>query len=72
MTVLQNVPLGRITDRARAVTFVRTVLTIIAGVLFGIGWLIARVWLALAWCAVAAMVGWEAGTARINADDETG
>jgi hypothetical protein len=62
MTVLDNVPVGRITAQAREVHFWRTVLTIIAGLLFGVGWLayktVAVTWLAGAWSAVAVREGW--------------
>lgn len=62
MTVLDRVPLEDINTRARDVAFGRTLLTIIAAVLYGLGWLTAKVlggiWLALAWSAVAVKVGW--------------
>jgi hypothetical protein len=62
MTVLDNVPVGRITAQAREVHFWRTVLTIIAGLLFGVGWLayksLAVTWLAAAWSACAIREGW--------------
>lgn len=61
-TVLTRVPLRDINAQARDVEFGRTVLTILAAVLFGVGWLAAKtvgaVWLALAWSAVAVKVGW--------------
>jgi hypothetical protein len=62
VTVLDTVPVDRITARAREVHFWRTVLTIIAGLLFGLGWLayktVAVAWLAAAWSAVAVREGW--------------
>jgi hypothetical protein len=66
--VLERVPLDAITEQARQVRFWRTVLTVIAGVLFGAGWLTARAWLAVAWCAVAFREGWREGrgTTRVN------
>lgn len=62
MAVLDAVPLDRITAEARQVHFGRTVLTLLAAVLFGIGWTVAKVfgvvWLTLAWTATAVKVGW--------------
>lgn len=62
MAVLERVPLDRISVEAREVHFGRAVLTVLAGLLFGIGWLAAKtaaaVWLALAWSATAVKVGW--------------
>lgn len=63
--VLDRVPVDRITTQARDVHFGRTVLTIIAAVFFSLGWIVAKVWLAVVWCAVAVKVGWaEARTPR--------
>jgi hypothetical protein len=63
VTVLDAVPVERITGRAREVRFTRTVLAAIAGLLFGIGWLVAKAsgvaWLVLVWCAVAVSEGWQ-------------
>jgi hypothetical protein len=65
VTVLQGVPVDRITTEARQVSFGRTMLTIIAAVLYGAGWLVAKVasvvWLAAAWCATAVKIGWTEG-----------
>lgn len=62
MTVLDRVPLEDINARAREVHFGRTLLTIIAAILYAVGWLAAKtlggIWLALAWSAVAVKVGW--------------
>ena len=53
----------QITARARAIRPGRTVLTVIAAVLYGIGWVAAKVfgvvWLAATWCAAAVQIGWE-------------
>lgn len=68
--LLERVPLESISEQARQVRFWRTVLTVIAGVLFGAGWVAAKAcavaWLAGAWCAVAVREGWREGrgTAR--------
>jgi hypothetical protein len=58
-TILDRVPVGRISTEAREVHLGRTLLTIIAAVFFAIGWAAARVFLALAWCGVAVKVGWQ-------------
>lgn len=53
---------ARITTEARDVRFGRTALTLIAAVLFAVGWIAGKVlggiWLALAWSATAVKVGW--------------
>lgn len=58
-TVLDRVPVDRITTQARDVRFGHTVLTVIAAVFFSLGWMVAKVWLAIVWCAVAVKVGWQ-------------
>ena len=68
--VLDRIPVDSISEQARQVRFWRTVLTVIAGVLFGAGWLVAKMfglaWLCAAWCTVAVREGWRQGrgTAR--------
>jgi hypothetical protein len=61
--VLERVPVDRITAEARATHPGRALLTLIAGVLYGLGWLAAKtvavVWLALAWSFAAVKVGWQ-------------
>lgn len=63
MTVLDTVPVGRITDRARQANPLAALLALTAGLLFGLGWLafkIVRVlWFAAAWCAFAVAEGWQ-------------
>jgi len=60
--VLQRVPVEEITTEARQVRPGRTLLTLIAAVLYGVGWLAGTVlgalWLALAWSGTAVRVGW--------------
>ena len=60
--VLDRVPVDRITVEARQVRFGVTVLRLLAGVLYGLGWVVAKafgaVWFALAWCGVAVKIGW--------------
>lgn len=62
-TVLDRVPVDRITEQARQARPGRTLLTLIAGALFGIGWLAAKafavVWLAGTWSWTAVGVGWQ-------------
>jgi hypothetical protein len=66
-TLAERIPLDEITAQAREVKFGRTLLTLIAAVLFGLGWLVAKafgvLWLAAAWTFVAARQGWRAGRA---------
>ena len=66
--LLEQVPVGRITEEAKQVRFGYTVLTVIAGLLYGIGWLVAKtftgVWFVLAWIGTAVKVGWK--DARTN------
>lgn len=65
LDVLGRVPTDRITREAREVRFWRTVLSLLAGVLFGVGWLTAKafgvLWLSLAWTVTAVKVGWREG-----------
>ena len=62
-SALDRVPVDAITAQAREVHPGRAVLTVIAGVLFGVGWVTARVfsalWLAFTWSWVAVREGWE-------------
>lgn len=61
----EQVPLDRINAQAREIHFWRTVLTVLAGMLFGVGWMVAKAfgvgWLAFAWSAAAVRVGWQEG-----------
>lgn len=72
MAVFDPALTERITAQARQARFWRTVLTILAGVLFGVGWVAAKAcavaWLALAWSTVAVREGWrEARKSAIRA-----
>jgi hypothetical protein len=62
--VLDRVPLEDIGSQAREVKPGRTILTLIAGALFGLGWVTARVfavlWLGVAWSFIAVREGWRA------------
>ena len=63
-SVLDRVPVDQITEQAQQVRPGRAVLTVVAAVLFGIGWVTARVfavvWLSAMWCGVAVREGWRA------------
>jgi hypothetical protein len=63
-TLTERIPLDDITAQAHAVRPGRTVLTVIAAVLFGVGWVTARVfavvWLSVMWSGVAVREGWRA------------
>ena len=63
--LLDRVPVDRITEQAREVRPGRTILTLIAGLLFGLGWVLAKVfavlWLCFTWSWAAVRVGWQSG-----------
>lgn len=65
---LKGVPVDRIRAEARQIRFTRTVLTVVAGVLYGAGWLAGRlcaaVWAVVAWSAAAVKVGWREAVDR--------
>lgn len=67
MAVLDRVPVAAITARARSMTFGRTLLTLIAAILYSLGWATARVsgacWFVLVWTIAAVKEGW-AGARR--------
>lgn len=62
-----SVPLDRIEGRARQARPGRAVLLVVAGVLFGLGWVAFKAcalsWLAVAWCGAAVAEGWLAAKA---------
>jgi hypothetical protein len=64
-TLLERVPVERITQRAREARPGRAALAVIGGLLAGSAWMIAKIftvaWLALAWCGAAVLVGWQEG-----------
>lgn len=64
-TVLSRVPVDEISAEARQMRPGRAVLTVIAALFFGLGWLAAKLvtgtWLALTWSAAAVKVGWQEG-----------
>lgn len=61
-TLLDRVPVDRIGEEARNADPRRVLLTVVAGVLFGAGWVVARAfaiaWLVGAWCFTAVRLGW--------------
>ena len=63
-SVLDRVPVDEIGRRAAEVMPGRTLLTVLAGVLFGLGWVTAKafgvLWLVLTWSWAAVGVGWQA------------
>lgn len=63
-TWLDTIPVDEITGQAKQARPGRTVLTAVAAVLFGAGWLAARtfavLWLAATWAFTAVRVGWQA------------
>ena len=67
MTVLERVDLDAVNRQAREVRFWHTVGTVLVTILFGMGWLTARIfsltWFAVAWMGVAFREGWRAGRA---------
>jgi hypothetical protein len=60
--MLDTVPVDRITARAREAHPGQALIALIAGVLFGLGWLAFKVvrvlWFAAVWCAFAVAEGW--------------
>jgi len=64
MSMTERIPLDRISERARAARPGRTALAVVAGLLFGLGWLAfkacAVAWLAVAWCGSAVIEDWQA------------
>jgi uncharacterized membrane protein YedE/YeeE len=70
-SVTERIPLDRIESRARAARPGRTALTVIAAVLFGLGWLACKAcavtWLAVAWCGSAVAEGWVTARQRDGA-----
>lgn len=60
-----SVPLERISTEARELKPARTVLMLLGGLLFGLGWVVARIcraaWSGLAWSVAAVRVGWQDG-----------
>ena len=60
-SLTEILPVDEITAQAREVHFGRTVLTLVAAVFFGLGWVVARAFFCVAWCGTAVRLGWQAG-----------
>ena len=64
-TLLDKVPVESITEQAKQVRFWRSVLSLVAGCLFGLGWaafkFFAVLWFGLAWSGCAVREGWREG-----------
>lgn len=58
MTVLDGIPIDRISADARQVHLGRLLVTMIVAVFFGIGWVASKVWLGCAFAGVAVKAGW--------------
>lgn len=62
-TLIDRVPVDRITAEARNIHAGRALLTLVAAVLFAVGWITAKVfivtWAAIAWGAAAVKIGWQ-------------
>lgn len=62
MSVLEAVPVRRVTAEAKrtaaTVSPGRVLLTVLTGVFFVVGWLAAKTWFALVWMVTAVRVGW--------------
>lgn len=62
MSVLEAVPVGRVTAEARATAATlrpgRALLALFTAMFFVVGWLAARSWFAVIWVATAMKVGW--------------
>jgi hypothetical protein len=61
-TPLDRVPVERISERARAARPGRTLLVVLTGLLFALGWVafktLALAWLGVAWTGAAVAEGW--------------
>lgn len=64
-TLLDRAAVDRIGRQAREASPGRAAATVVVSVLFGLGWLLARLlgalWLAAAWGGIAVREGWRAG-----------
>jgi len=75
-TVLERVPVDRITAEARDVQLARTLLTLVAGFFYVLGWLAGKavgvVLGAVVWCFAAMKVGWQEARATPVRPDSGG
>jgi hypothetical protein len=72
LALLDNVDTEYITERARQVSFGKTLARIIIGLLFLTGWVIAKLfsytWFAVVWVSVAFAEGFKAGRVNVAAE----
>lgn len=65
LSILDRVPVERITAEARQIQFRRIALTVLAALFYVIGWTVAKlfavIWLAITWSFTAIKLGWEEG-----------
>jgi hypothetical protein len=59
MTVLERVPVDRITVAAREVHVARSLLAVLLGVLYGLGWVTRKCALGLAVAGMSVKLGWQ-------------
>lgn len=63
-TLAERIPVDQITEQARTVKPGHVLLTVFAGVFFGLGWVTAKLfavlWLAASWVFTAVRLGWAA------------
>lgn len=61
-TLTEHIDVDAITEQAKQVHFWRSIVTVIAAILFGLGWVSFRffavIWFALAWGGCAVREGW--------------
>lgn len=68
---LDRIDVDSITERAKSIRFGKTLLNLIAGLIFGAAWVIAKLfrlaWLTLAWCYAAGEMGWRQAHGKTDA-----
>lgn len=68
-TIVERIPVERISTEARDVHVGRTLLTLVAGFFYLVGWLAGTLVNGLAWCVAAVKVGWrEARPSPVRSD----
>lgn len=66
--VLERIPVDEIGARAREIQVARTLLTLVAGFFWLLGFVARKVVLAIVWCCAAAALGWQ--DARRSSDED--
>lgn len=68
LAIFDRIPVDRINTEARQINLGRALLTLVAGLLYAIGWIVARttiyLWIAITWCVAAVKVGARDGWQR--------